>query len=117
MTVEPLQRCEHCQALCAPGMACVSNQPGHTNAEQPCRAGGGAALGLVDLALVLAEHTTRGVPRQIHPPDGPNCGWAVVRVCACGDWSAPATHDDSDKDAHRQHVAAALLASIEKARA
>jgi hypothetical protein len=37
VAVEPLQECERCRNPCAPGMACVSSDPGHVNAERPCR--------------------------------------------------------------------------------
>lgn len=31
--VEPLQLCDWCLNVCAPGMACVSDEPGHPNLD------------------------------------------------------------------------------------
>jgi hypothetical protein len=63
------------------------------------------------LAALLGEHTTFGRSEQIHPKDGPNCGWAVVRACRCGKWSAPVMVDDSDREGHRMHLAVEIIRS------
>jgi hypothetical protein len=73
--VEPLQECERCRNLCAPGMACVSSDLGHVNADRPCR----------DEAHIFGRETS---------------GQSTRAVCSCGNWHGQWRHPIDRRGLH-----------------